>query len=147
MKQLANNKKAFHDYFIEKKYEAGLELKGSEVKSIKGGKVSIKESFIGDKNGQMYVYGMHVTPFKEAYDQSIDPTRTRKLLLHKKEIDTLIGKKTQDGYTIIPLRVYEKNGLVKLEIALAKGKKLYDKRESLKKKDDKRRIERALKNY
>lgn len=147
MKQLANNKKAFHDYFIEKKYEVGIELKGDEVKSIKQGKVSIKESFIGDKNGEIYIYGMHVTPFSEAYDKKIDPTRTRKLLLHKKEISTLIGKKSQAGFTIVPLSIYEKNGLVKIEIALAKGKKLYDKRESLKKKDDKRRIERALKNY
>lgn len=147
MKQLANNKKAFHDYFIEKKYEAGIELKGDEVKSIKQGKVSIKESFIGDKNGEIYIYGMHVTPFTEAYDKKIDPTRTRKLLLHRKEISTLIGKKSQAGFTIVPLSIYEKNGLVKIEIALAKGKKLYDKRESLKKKDDKRRIERALKNY
>lgn len=147
MKQLANNKKAFHDYFIEKKYEAGIELKGDEVKSIKQGKVSIKESFIGDKNGEIYIYGMHVTPFTEAYDKRIDPTRTRKLLLHRKEISTLIGKKSQAGFTIVPLSIYENNGLVKIEIALAKGKKLYDKRESLKKKDDKRRIERALKNY
>lgn len=147
MKQLANNKKAFHDYFIEKKYEAGIELKGSEVKSIKQGKVSIKESFIGDRNGEMYVYGMHVTPFKEAYDQTIDPTRTRKLLLHKKEIDTLIGKKTQDGYTIVPLSVYERDGLVKIQIALAKGKKQYDKRETIKRREADRRIDRALKNY
>ena len=147
MKQLANNKKAFHDYFIEKKYEAGIELQGSEVKSIKQGKVSIKESFVGDRNGEMFIYGMHVTPFKEAYDQNIDPTRTRKLLLHKKEIDTLIGKKTQDGYTIVPLSVYEKNGLVKIELALAKGKKQYDKRETIKRKEADRRIDRALKNY
>lgn len=147
MKQLANNKKAFHDYFIEKKYEAGIELLGSEVKSIKQGKVSIKESFIGDRNGEMFIYSMHVTPFKEAYDQKIDPTRTRKLLLHKKEIDNLIGKKTQDGYTIVPLRIYEERGLIKVEIALAKGKKLYDKRESLKRKEADRRIDRALKNY
>ncbi|MFO3716319.1 SsrA-binding protein SmpB [Anaerococcus cruorum] len=147
MKQLASNKKAFHDYFIEKKYEAGIELKGSEVKSIKQGKVSIKESFIGDRNGEMYIYGMHVTPFKEAYDQTIDPTRTRKLLLHKKEIDTLIGKKTQDGYTIVPLSVYERDGLVKIQIALAKGKKQYDKRETIKRKEADRRIDRALKNY
>ncbi|MDU5229550.1 MAG: SsrA-binding protein SmpB [Anaerococcus sp.] len=147
MKQLANNKKAFHDYFIEKKYEAGIELQGSEVKSIKQGKVSIKESFIDDRNGQMYIYGMHVTPFKEAYDQKIDPTRTRKLLLHKKEIDTLIGKKTQDGYTIVPLSVYEKNGLVKIELALAKGKKQYDKRETIKRREADRKIDRALKNY
>ena len=147
MKQLANNKKAFHDYFIEKKYEAGIELLGSEVKSIKQGKVSIKESFIGDRKGEMFIYGMHVSPFKEAYDQSIDPTRTRKLLLHKKEIDNLIGKKTQDGYTIVPLRIYEEKGLIKVEIALAKGKKLYDKRETLKRREADRRIDRALKNY
>lgn len=147
MKQLANNKKAFHDYFIEKKYEAGIELQGSEVKSIKQGKVSIKESFIGDRNGEMFVYGMHVTPFKEAYEQTIDPTRTRKLLLHKKEIDTLIGKKTQDGYTIVPLSVYERDGLVKIQIALAKGKKQYDKRETIKRREADRRIDRALKNY
>ena len=147
MKQLANNKKAFHDYFIEKKYEAGIELQGSEVKSIKQGKVSIKESFIDDRNGQMYIYGMHVTPFKEAYDQKIDPTRTRKLLLHKKEIDTLIGKKTQDGYTIVPISVYEKNGLVKIQLVLAKGKKQYDKRETIKRREADRKIDRALKNY
>ena len=147
MKQLANNKKAFHDYFIEKKYEAGIELLGSEVKSMKQGKVSIKESYIGDRNGEMFVYGMHVTPFKEAYEQTIDPTRTRKLILNKKEIDTLIGKKTQDGYTIVPLSVYERDGLVKIQIALAKGKKQYDKRETIKRKEADRRIDRALKNY
>lgn len=147
MKQLANNKKAFHEYFIEKKYEAGIELIGQEVKSIKQGKVSIKEAYIGDRNGQMYIYGMHVSPFKEAYDKNVDPLRTRKLLLHKKEINSLIGKKTQDGYTIVPLSVYENKGLIKIEIALAKGKKLYDKREAIKRKDAKRRIDRALKNY
>lgn len=147
MKQLANNKKAFHEYFIEKKYEAGIELIGQEVKSIKQGKVSIKESYIGDRNGQMYIYGMHVSPFKEAYDKNVDPLRTRKLLLHKKEINSLIGKKTQDGYTIVPLSVYENKGLIKIEIALVKGKKLYDKREAIKRKDAKRRIDRALKNY
>lgn len=147
MKQLANNKKAFHDYFIEKKYEAGIELLGSEVKSIKQGKVSIKESYIGDRNGQMFIYGMHVSPFKQAYDQYIDPTRTRRLLLHKKEINNLIGKKTQNGYTIVPLSVYERDGLVKIRIALAKGKKQYDKRETIKRKEADRRIDRALKNY
>lgn len=147
MKLLANNKKAFHDYFIEKKYEAGIQLQGAEVKSIKQGKVSIKESFINDRNGEMFIMGMHVSPFKESYDQNLDPTRTRKLLLHRKEIDSLIGKKTQDGYTIVPLSVYEERGLVKIQIALAKGKKLYDKRESLKRKEADRRIDRALKNY
>lgn len=95
----------------------------------------------------MYIYGMHVSSFKEAYDKNVDPLRTRKLLLHKKEINSLIGKKTQDGYTIVPLSVYENKGLIKIEIALAKGKKLYDKREAIKRKDAKRRIDRALKNY
>ena len=147
MKLLANNKKAYHDYFIEEKYEAGLSLLGSEVKSIKKGKVSIKESFISDRNGEMFIYGMHVTPYEQAYDKDIDPTRTRRLLLHKKEINKLIGVKTQAGYTIVPLRVYERDGLVKLELALAKGKKQYDKRESIKAKEDKRKLDRALKNY
>lgn len=147
MKLLANNKKAYHDYFIEEKYEAGLSLLGSEVKSIKKGKVSIKESFISDRKGEMFIYGMHVTPYSQAYDKDIDPTRTRRLLLHKKEINKLIGKKTQAGYTVVPLRIYERDGLVKLELALAKGKKQYDKRESIKAKDDKRKMDRALKNY
>ncbi len=147
MKLLANNKKAYHDYFIEEKYEAGLSLLGSEVKSIKKGKVSIKESFISDRKGEMFIYGMHVTPYSQAYDKDIDPTRTRKLLLHKKEINKLIGKKTQAGYTVVPLKIYERDGLVKLELALAKGKKQYDKRESIKAKDDKRKMDRALKNY
>lgn len=147
MKLLANNKKAFHDYFIEEKYEAGLSLLGSEVKSIKKGKVSIKESFISDRNGEMFIYGMHVTPYEQAYEKDIDPTRTRRLLLHKKEINKLIGQKTQSGYTIVPLKIYERDGLVKLELALAKGKKQFDKRESIKAKDDKRKIDRALKNY
>lgn len=147
MKLLANNKKAYHDYFIEEKYEAGLSLLGSEVKSIKKGKVSIKESFISDRNGEMFIYGMHVTPYEQAYEKDIDPTRTRRLLLHKKEINKLIGQKTQAGFTIVPLKIYERDGLVKLELALSKGKKQYDKRESIKAKDDKRKIDRALKNY
>lgn len=147
MKLLANNKKAYHDYFIEEKYEAGLSLLGSEVKSIKKGKVSIKESFISDRNGEMLIYGMHVTPYEQAYEKDIDPTRTRRLLLHKKEINKLIGQKTQAGFTIVPLKIYERDGLVKLELALAKGKKQFDKRESIKAKDDKRKIDRALKNY
>ena len=147
MKLLANNKKAYHDYFMEEKYEAGLSLLGSEVKSIKKGKVSIKESFISDRNGEMFIYGMHVTPYEQAYEKDIDPTRTRRLLLHKKEINKLIGQKTQAGFTTVPLKIYERDGLVKLELALAKGKKQYDKRESIKAKDDKRKIDRALKNY
>lgn len=147
MKILANNKKAKHDYFLEKTYEAGIELKGTEVKSIRAGKVSIKESHVGDYKGELFIYNMHVTPFKNAYDKEIDPTRTRKLLLHRREIDNLIGKSTQAGYTIVVTKIYLKNNLIKAEIALAKGKKLHDKRETLKRRDDQRRIDRALKQY
>lgn len=147
MKILANNKKAKHDYFLEEKYEAGIELKGNEVKSIREGKVSIKESHVGDYKGELFVYNMNVTPYEQSYEKNIDPIRTRKLLLHKKEIDKLIGKVSQAGYTMIVNKIYLKDGLIKAEIALAKGKKIYDKRETIKKNDAKRKIERALKNY
>lgn len=147
MKILANNKKAKHDYFLEEKYEAGIELKGNEVKSIREGKVSIKESHVGDYNGELFIYNMNVTPYEQSYEKNIDPIRTRKLLLHKKEIDKLIGKVSQAGYTMIVNKIYLKEGLIKAEIALAKGKKIYDKRETIKKNDAKRKIERALKNY
>lgn len=146
-KILANNKKARHDYFLEKKYEAGIELKGVEVKSIRAGKLSIKESHVGDYKGELYIYDMYVTPFENAYEKNIDPVRRRKLLLHRKEIDSLIGKKTQAGYTIVVNSIYLKDNLIKAEIALARGKKLHDKRETLKKRDDQRRIDRALKQY
>lgn len=147
MKILANNKKAKHDYFLEEKYEAGIELKGNEVKSIREGKVSIKESHVGDYKGDLFIYNMNVTPYEQSYEKNIDPIRTRKLLLHKKEIDKLIGKVSQAGYTMIVNKIYLKEGLIKAEIALAKGKKIYDKRETIKKNDAKRKIERALKNY
>ncbi|MBS6920434.1 MULTISPECIES: SsrA-binding protein SmpB [Anaerococcus] len=147
MKILANNKKARHDYFLEEKYEAGIELKGNEVKSIREGKVSIKESHVGDYKGELFIYNMNVTPYEQSYEKNIDPIRTRKLLLHKKEIDKLIGKVSQAGYTMIVNKIYLKEGLIKAEIALAKGKKIYDKRETIKKNDAKRKIERALKNY
>ena len=147
MKILANNKKAKHDYFLEEKYEAGIELKGNEVKSIREGKVSIKESHVGDYKGELFIYNMNVTPYEQSYEKNIDPIRTRKLLLHKKEIDKLIGKVSQAGYTMIVNKIYLKDGLIKAEIALAKGKKIYDKRETKKKNDAKRKIERALKNY
>ena len=147
MKILANNKKARHDYFLEEKYEAGIELKGNEVKSIREGKVSIKESHVGDYKGELFIDNMNVTPYKQAYEKNIDPIRTRKLLLHKKEIDKLIGKVSQAGYTMIVNKIYLKEGLIKAEIALAKGKKIYDKRETIKKNDANRKIERALKNY
>lgn len=147
MKILDNNKKAKHDYFLEGKYEAGIELKGNEVKSIREGKVSIKESHVGDYKGELFIYNMNVTPYEQSYEKNIDPIRTRKLLLHKKEIDKLIGKVSQAGYTMIVNKIYLKDGLIKAEIALAKGKKIYDKRETIKKNDAKRKIERALKNY
>lgn len=147
MKILADNKKARHDYFFEEKYEAGIELKGNEVKSIREGKVSIKESHVGDYKGELFIYNMNVTPYKQSYEKNIDPIRTRKLLLHKKEIDKLIGKVSQAGYTMIVNKIYLKEGLIKAEIALAKGKKIYDKRETIKKNDANRKIERALKNY
>lgn len=147
MKILANNKKAKHDYFLEEKYEAGIELKGNEVKSIREGKVSIKESHVGDYKGELFIYNMNITPYEQSYEKNIDPIRTRKLLLHKKEIDKLIGKVSQAGYTMIVNKIYLKDGLIKAEIALAKGKKIYDKRETIKKNDAKRKIERALKNY
>ena len=147
MKILANNKKAKHDYFLEEKYEAGIELKGNEVKSIRDGKVSIKESHVGDYKGELFIYNMNVTPYEQSYEKNIDPIRTRKLLLHKKEIDKLIGKVSQAGYTMIVNKIYLKEGLIKAEVALAKGKKIYDKRETIKKNDAKRKIERALKNY
>lgn len=147
MKVIANNKKARHDYFLEEKYEAGIELKGNEVKSIRAGKVSIKEAHVGEYKGEMYIYNMNVTPYKQSYEKNIDPIRTRKLLLHKKEINKLIGKVSQAGYTIVITKIYLKDGLIKAEIALAKGKKLYDKRETIKKNDADRKIERALKNY
>lgn len=143
---LASNKKAYHDYFILEKYEAGIELKGSEVKSLKAGKVSIKESYVKIIHNEVVIINMNVSKYDYTKIFEVDERRTRKLLLHRKEIKKLIGKIMQEGFTLVPLTVYLKNGLVKLEIALAKGKKLYDKREELAKKDQKRDIDRALKN-
>ncbi len=146
-KIIANNKRARHDYFIEKEIEAGLELKGTEVKSVRLGKASIKEAYIDFSGGQAYVVGMHVSPYKEGNIFNVDPLRKRRLLLHKKEIMKLEMEVQKNGYTVVPLNVHLSGGLVKLDIALAKGKKLYDKRESLKRADDKRRIERTLSQY
>lgn len=143
---LASNKKAYHDYFILEKYEAGIELKGSEVKSLKAGKVSIKESYVKIIHNEVVIINMNVSKYDYTKIFEVDERRTRKLLLHRKEIKKLIGKIMQEGFTLVPLTVYLKSGLVKLEIALAKGKKLYDKREELAKKDQKRDIDRALKN-
>ena len=140
-KLIANNKKAWHDYFIEEKYEAGIELVGTEVKSVRQGHCSIKEAFIRiDKNNEVQIYGMHINPYEKGNIFNKDPLRVRKLLLHKYEIRKLIGKMNQKGYTLVPLSVYFKGSLIKVEIALAKGKKLYDKRQDIAKKDQRGRL-------
>ena len=144
-KLLANNKKAYFDYFIEDKWEAGISLFGTEVKSIRMGKVSIKESYIKIEKGEVFVYNMHVSPYEKGNIFNRDPIRVRKLLLHRAEINKLTGKTAEQGYTIVPLQVYIKNGLCKVEIGLAKGKKLYDKRDSIAKKDVRREHERDFK--
>lgn len=145
VKLIANNKKAYFDYFIEDKYEAGIELFGTEVKSLRMGKCSIKESFIRIERGEVYVYGMHISPYEKGNIFNKDPLRVRKLLLHKREILKLSGELAQKGYTLVPLSVYLKGSLVKVEIGLAKGKKLYDKRETLAKKDQRREVEKEFK--
>jgi SsrA-binding protein len=145
MKLLSNNRKAYHEYFIEETFEAGIVLIGTEVKSVKDGKLSIRESYVEIRSGEAFVEGMNVTPYGHASVFNVDPVRSRKLLLNKREINTLYEKVTQAGYTIIPLKVYvNDHGLVKMEIGLARGKKLYDKREASKRRDAKREMERAL---
>lgn len=143
---IANNKKAYHEYFIEEKFEAGIELVGTEVKSIRQGHCSIKEAFVGTDHGEVYVYRMNINPYERGNIFNKDPLRTRKLLLHRYEINKLIGQQKVKGYTIMPLKVYIRDGLVKMEIGLARGKKLYDKREDIAKKDMKREMERDLKS-
>lgn len=145
IKLVANNKKAYFDYFIEDKYEAGVALHGTEVKSIRMGKCSIKESYIKIENGEVFIYGMHVSPYEKGNIFNKDPMRIKKLLMHKYEINKLNGKLQQKGLTLVPLQVYLKGGLVKVEVGLARGKKLYDKRESLAKKDMKREAEKEFK--
>ncbi len=132
---IANNKKAYFDYFIESKYEAGIALHGTEVKSIRMGHVSIKESYVRVENGQVYVYGMHISPYEKGNIFNRDPMRVKKLLLNRFEINKIGGQLQTKGYTLVPLQVYLKGNLVKLEIGLARGKKLYDKRDSIQKKD------------
>lgn len=144
-KMIANNKKAYHDYFILDTYEAGIVLHGTEVKSLRMGKCSIKESFIRIENGEVFIYGMHISPYEKGNIFNKDPLRVRKLLLHKLEIRRLMSKIKEKGYTLVPLQVYFKGSLVKVEIGLARGKKLYDKRDDLAKKDAKREIDRAFK--
>lgn len=145
VKLIANNKKAWHDYFIEDKYEAGIELHGTEVKSIRMGHCSIKEAFIRVEKGEVFVYGMHVSPYEKGNIFNKDPLRVRKLLLHKKEIDKIFGKMKEKGNTVVPLQVYFSGSLVKVEIGLAKGKKLYDKRDDIAKKDQRREAQRDFK--
>ena len=145
MKLVANNKKAYHDYFIEEKYEAGLVLHGTEVKSLRQGKCSIKEAFIRIEKGEVYIYGMHISPYEKGNIFNKDPLRVKKLLLHKQQIRKLIGNSAEKGYTIVPLQVYFSNGRAKIEIGLAKGKKLYDKRQDIAKKDQRRETEKELK--
>ena len=144
-KLVANNKKAYFDYFIEEKYEAGIALAGTEVKSLRQGKCSIKEAYVRVENGEVYVVGMNISPYEQGNIFNRDPLRTRKLLLHKSEIAKLAGVVQQTGYTLMPLQVYFKDGRAKLEIGVARGKKNYDKRESIAKKDLRRELERDFK--
>ena len=145
MKLVANNKKAYHDYFIEEKYETGICLHGTEVKSLRMGKCSVKEAFIRIEKGEVFVYGMHISPYEKGNIFNKDPLRVRKLLLHKQEINKLTGKIAEKGYTLVPLQVYFRDGRAKVEIGLAKGKKLYDKRQDIAKKDQRRESERDFK--
>ena len=142
---IANNKKAYHEFFILEQYECGLELAGTEVKSLRLGQCSIKEAWAQIKGGEVFVYQMHINPYEKGNIFNRDPLRVRKLLLHKSEIRKLDQKLKEKGLTLVPLKVYIKGNLVKLELGLCKGKKLYDKRESLAKKDQKRDVERAMK--
>ena len=144
-KLIANNKKAYHDFFIDETYECGIALHGTEVKSMRMGKCSIKEAFVRIEDGEVFVYGMHVSPYEKGNIFNKDPLRVKKLLLHKYEINKLLGKIKEKGYTLVPLQVYFKDGKVKVEIGLARGKKLYDKREAIAKKDPRREAEKEFK--
>ena len=145
VKLIANNKKAYHDFFILDTFEAGLALHGTEVKSLRMGKCSIKESFIRIENGEVFVYGMHISPYEKGNLFNKDPLRVKKLLLHKAEINKMLGQVKEKGISIVPLKVYLKGSLMKMEIGLAKGKKLYDKRDDIAMKDQKREAERDFK--
>ena len=145
-KQIASNRKAFHDYFIEERYEAGIELFGTEVKSLRQGTVNLKDSWCDISNGEIWIKQMHISPYEKGNIFNRDPIRPRKLLMHKKEIMKLYGTLKQEGLTLVPLSLYFKNSRVKVEVGLCRGKKLYDKRADMAKKDAKRTIERTLKN-
>ena len=145
VKIAAQNRKGYHDYFVDETFECGIELAGTEVKSLRLGQCSIKESFCNIKNGEVFIYGMHVNPYEKGNIFNKDPLRDRKLLLHKSEINKILGKLKEDGYALVPLRVYFRRSLVKVEIGLCRGKKLYDKRADLAKKQQKRELERDFK--
>ena len=145
IKLIANNKKARHDYFVEDSFEAGIVLHGTEVKSLRQGHCSIKESFVDIDNGEVFIHQMHISPYEKGNIFNKDPLRPKKLLMHRFEIMKLTGKIAEQGYTLVPLQVYFKDGRAKMEIGLARGKKNYDKRESLKRKDEQRQIEKAIK--
>lgn len=146
IRMVANNKKAYHDYFIEDKYETGVALAGTEVKSLRMGKCSIKESFVRIERGEVFIYGMHISPYEKGNIFNKDPLRVKKLLLHREEIRKIERKIAEKGFTLVPLQVYFKGSLVKVEIGIAKGKKLYDKRQDIAKKDQKREAQRELKD-
>ncbi len=146
-KLIAQNKKAYHDYFIEDTFECGISLLGTEVKSIRMGHINLKDSYAGIKNGEVILLGTHISPYEKGNIFNRDPLRERKLLMHKYEIRRLIGKIKEDGYSLIPLKVYLKGSVVKVELALARGKKNYDKRDSIAEKEAKRRIDRKIKDY
>ncbi|MBU4439764.1 MAG: SsrA-binding protein SmpB [Acetobacterium sp.] len=146
IKIVAKNRKARHDFTIEDTYEVGLVLSGTEVKSIRGGKVSLKESFADIFNGEIFVYQMHIDPYEQGNIYNKDPLRIRKLLMHKQQITKLIGLKQREGYTLVPLTLYFKDGRVKMELALAKGKKLYDKRHAIAERDSDRRIQKSMRH-
>lgn len=146
IKIAAQNRKAFHDYFVEDRYEAGIELAGTEVKSIRAGTLNLKDAYCTVKDGEMFVHGMHISPYEKGNIFNKDPMRSRRLLMHKREIMRLFARIKQDGYSLIPLSVYFKGPRVKLSLGLARGKKLYDKRESAAKRDAKREMDRAMKS-
>lgn len=145
IRQIANNKKAYYDYFIEDEYEAGIALHGTEVKALRMGHCSVKESYIRVENGEVFVYGMHISPYEKGNLFNRDPLRVRKLLMNRYEINKIGGKLQQKGYTLVPLSVYLKGNLVKVRVGVARGKKLYDKRESIAKKDQRREAEKEFK--
>ncbi|KGP76202.1 SsrA-binding protein [Desulfosporosinus sp. Tol-M] len=146
IKIVAENRKAFHDYFIDDRVEAGIILTGTEIKSIRNGKINLKDSYARINNGEVWVYQMHISPFEQGNRYNHDPLRPRKLLLHRSEINKLVGKIQQQGLTLLPIKIYLKNGMAKVELAVGQGKKNYDKRQALAEREGKRDIERALRD-